>query len=632
MASKHGDLDKSIDRSLDDFGRWFRRKWWLAIIIIVVLWYIALYVVPLIFQALQNPGSLVGFILYAAFIIGMVIFQFVAIFWFLGRPRIYWVMPGETGVGFEDYKGNPEVLDAARRIVILLRGVKNFKEMGGQVSRGVLLVGPPGTGKSYLAQCIATESGVPFAHASAASFRAMFVGMDVLMIKNLYRKARRLAREYGGCILFLDEFDAIGMSRGSSNGGMGMGMGAGGFFGGGGTGGLNELLMQMDPPPLDSSWWKKTMRALGLMRGRHQAQPVLTIGATNIPDSLDAALLRPGRFDRKIVVAPPSDRYRGEVIEYYLAKVKHEEISLEKLVSDMQGYTPVAIKYVINEAAVIAHFDGRDKINYRDIGEAREAHEHGIRYPRTLSYMEKRRLAYHEAGHAIAAAKLYSRMRVAHATISKRLGIGGAEAFVESKPLEEIVTQSAEEIYNDIQVSLASRASEEIFLDTQLNGVGGDLHSATSLALYYVTAWGMDGQFFSASATLDPETIYTDSDVREKVEALLQRAYRDVYALVDRNRAATEAIAEALIQREDLDSDEIAELIRNAERPSYAEIAAAAISNAASAPYAIAAPVGAQNGNGNGNGHQRVVEGEVVRPVTGSDVGDAENVQQPDAG
>jgi ATP-dependent Zn protease len=246
--------------------------------------------------------------------------------------------------------------------------------------------------------------------------------------------------------------------------------------------------------------------------------------------------------------------------------------------------------------------------------------------------MEKRRLAYHEAGHAIAAAKLYSRMRVAHATISKRLGIGGAEAFVESKPLEEIVTQSAEEIYNDIQVSLASRASEEIFLDTQLNGVGGDLHSATSLALYYVTAWGMDGQFFSASATLDPETIYTDSDVREKVEALLQRAYRDVYALVDRNRAATEAIAEALIQREDLDSDEIAELIRNAERPSYAEIAAAAISNAASAPYAIAAPVGAQNGNGNGNGHQRVVEGEVVRPVTGSDVGDAENVQQPDAG
>ena len=308
----------------------------------------------------------------------------------------------------------------------------------------MLLIGPPGTGKSYLAQCIATESGVPFAYSSAASFRAMFIGMDVLMIKNLYRKARRLAREYGGCIIFMDEFDAIGMSRGRLHGRDGHGDGWWRLHGHGERrGGLERVLMQMDPPPLDSSWWKKSLRAIGLLRGRIQAQPVLTIGATNIPDSLDAALMRPGRFDRKIMVAPPSDRYRGEVIEYYLETIKHEEMSLEKLVSDMQGYTPVAIKYVINEAAVIAHFDGRDKISYRDIGQAREAHEHGIRYPRTLSYMEKRRLAYHEAGHAIAAAKLYSRMRVAHATISKRLGLGGAEAFVESKPLEEIVTDSA---------------------------------------------------------------------------------------------------------------------------------------------------------------------------------------------
>ena len=511
MASKHEDLDKSIDKSLDDFGRWIRRRWWLIPIVGVIAWYFIFYIAPTL--GVPQPGTLLQLFLQIAFAVSFIMIQFIALFWFLGRPRIYWVMPGETGVGFDDYKGNPEVLDAARRIVILLRGVKNFKDMGGEVSRGVLLVGPPGTGKSYLAQCIATESGVPFAYASAASFRAMFIGMDVLMIKNLYRKARRMAREYGGCIIFMDEFDAIGMSRGSSTGGMGMGMGGGGFMGmGSGAGGLNELLMQMDPPPLDSSWWKKSLRAFGLMRGRHQAQPVLTIGATNIPDSLDAALMRPGRFDRKIMVAPPSDRYRGEVIEYYLEKIKHEEMSLEKLVSDMQGYTPVAIKYVINEAAVIAHFDGRDKINYHDIGLAREAHEHGIRYPRTLSYMEKRRLAYHEAGHAIAAAKLYSRMRVAHATISKRLGLGGAEAFVESKPMEEIVTESADEIYADIQVSLASRASEEIFLDTQLNGVGGDLASATQMALYYVTHWGMDGKFFSAIAAGAPERIYTDPD------------------------------------------------------------------------------------------------------------------------
>src|SRR5689334_858572 len=245
------ELDQKIDRMLGRMGAAFR--------LLLVLTAIGLFVYFLLIPNFEAWGPYILFgislLFQLFFAIMFMIVQFVALFWFLGRPRIYWVMPGETGVGFADYKGNPEVLDAARRIVILLRGVKNFKEMGGQVSRGVLLIGPPGTGKSYLAQCIATESGVPFAYSSAASFRAMFIGMDVLMIKNLYRKARRMGREYGGCIIFMDEFDAIGMSRGSSNGGMGMGMGGGGFMGmGSGTGGLNELLMQMDPPPMDHSW------------------------------------------------------------------------------------------------------------------------------------------------------------------------------------------------------------------------------------------------------------------------------------------------------------------------------------------------------------------------------------------
>ncbi|MBV9706040.1 MAG: AAA family ATPase, partial [Chloroflexi bacterium] len=150
--------------------------------------------------------------------------QFVAIFWFLGRPRLYWVMPGETGVTFDDYKGNPEVLETARRIVQLLQGSKELKDMGGTAVRGLLLTGPPGTGKSYLAQCMSTEAGVPFAYASAASFRAMFIGMDILMIRNLYNKARRLAREYGACVIFMDEIDAIGGSRNQGNG---LGMGGG---------------------------------------------------------------------------------------------------------------------------------------------------------------------------------------------------------------------------------------------------------------------------------------------------------------------------------------------------------------------------------------------------------------------
>ena len=300
-----------------------------------------------------------------------------------------------------------------------------------------------------------------------------------------------------------------------------------------------------------------------------------TIGATNIPESLDPALLRPGRFDRKIMVAPPTDAHRGEVIEYYLDKVRHDDIALPKLVSDMMGYTPVAIKHVINEAVVIAHFDGRDSISYHDIAVARETHEYGIRYPRSLSRLEKRRLAYHEAGHAIAQAYLLPRFRVAHATIVKRLGSSG-EAFVEAKPLEEIVTQSSEEVFARIQVSLASRAAEELFLNARLNGVGGDLANATQLALQYVAHWGMGDTFFSAAATMAPERMYTDPALREQSEKLLRQAYTEVRALLERRRKALIAVAEALLEREELDSDEIEQLIHEAEAPSQEQAAALA--------------------------------------------------------
>src|SRR6266478_3524141 len=363
--TKQEDLDRSIDVGMDQFGRFLKRAW---------LWIFLIAIMPLVLLALgaQFATTLVTGFFQIAFAVFYIVIQFAALFWFLGRPRLYWVMPGETGVTFDDYKGNPEVLEAARRIVRLLEGTAEFREMGGQAVRGLLLTGPPGTGKSYLAQCMSTEAGVPFAYASAASFRAMFIGMNVLMIKRLYNKARRLAREYGGCVVFMDEIDAIGMSRSASAGRtMGMGGGIFGAMGGGGMGGLNELLMQMDPPNIETGWFKKILRMLGLYHSRVQNQPVLTVGATNIPDSLDPALLRPGRFDRKIHVAPPTDKYRSEVIEYYLNKVKYDpKISISALVQRLVDYTPVAIKHVVNEAVILAHFDGREMITYQDLIEA----------------------------------------------------------------------------------------------------------------------------------------------------------------------------------------------------------------------------------------------------------------------
>src|SRR5439155_13870190 len=205
-----------------------------------------------------------------------------------------------------DYKGNPEVLEAAKQVVTLLRGAKEFKDMGGEAIRGLLLVGNPGTGKSYLGQCIATEAGVPFGYMSAPSIQGMFMGMGTMRVMGLYGKARKLAQKYGACILFIDEIDAIGKSRSGMPG-----MGMGGMMMGGGGGALNELLNQMDPLPRDS-WKVRLLRRFGLRRRKADMKPVLTMAATNIAEVLDQALLRPGRFDRKITVDLPDGDGRRE--------------------------------------------------------------------------------------------------------------------------------------------------------------------------------------------------------------------------------------------------------------------------------------------------------------------------------
>lgn len=573
QTKKPNGLDKSIDLGMDQFGRFVKLRWLWLVIVVVVIWYFAVYIAPQI--TAPSPGSVLLYAFQIMFALLFGIMQFVAIFWFLGRPRLYWVMPGETGVTFEDYKGNPEVLEAARRIVALLRGTKEFQEMGGSAVRGLLLSGPPGTGKSYLAQCMSTEAGVPFAYASAASFKAMFIGMDILMIRNLYNKARRLAREYGGCVVFMDEIDAIGGSR-NGRGGMGMGGGMMGLLGGAGTGGLNQLLMEMDPPNIETGWFRKILRTLGLSHSRVQSQPVLTVGATNIPDTLDAALLRPGRFDRRINVAAPTDKYRPEVIEYYLNKVKYDpKIPLNALSQRLVEYTPVAIKHVINEAVIIAHFDGRDMISYKDLIEAQDIHEFGLRQIAELTPIERRRLAYHEAGHTVACYYLMERYFPAFVTLHMHGDLEGAAAFAAWRPKETVITNSKEDVLARIQVSLASRAAEELFLDVNLNGVAGDFASATQLAAAYVGVYGMDGTFTSYLAFANSVSGVNPSMVpkfNERVEAILQSQFKDVKRLFRQHSEAVIAVAEALIERDELTGDEIKELIETADANRVAKV------------------------------------------------------------
>ncbi len=493
-----------------------------------------------------------------AFAILFVLIQFVALFWFLGRGRVYWIMPGgETGISFKDYRGNEQVLEVSARVVTLLRGVRDFKRMGGEVSRGLLLIGPPGTGKTYLAQAIATEAGVPFAYASAPGFQNMFMGVGNLRITMLYAKARRLARRYGSAIIFIDEIDAVGAARTSQMGGGGGMMG--GMFGGGGMGMLNTLLLEMDPPNVDTSWKARVLRRLGLRRGRMVQPVVLTIGATNISEVLDQALLRPGRFDRKITIDPPDFDGRKDVIQYYVDKVRHDpNIDLDKIAADTVGYTPVSIKYLINEAAVVAHFEGRDFISYQDFSQARETNEWGLRQPiRSMSQKERRRLAYHETGHALAMALLQPENQLYKVTIIR---YGRALGLAASTPLEERYTQTREEVLSEIKVALASRAAEELFLGTGLTGVTSDLQQATRLAMGYFGYYGMGNSFYSYLAM--PSGLGgIDPDTKRRIEALLDEQYREVKQLLAEHADEVHIIAKRLLDELELHGEDVKDIL-----------------------------------------------------------------------
>ena len=542
---------------IEKFTGFFARHWrallvWLVLVAAFFFWFI------------PNAETAMPYVLYGAYLLFQLMFavlfmviQFGALFFFLSRGRTYWVMPGETGITFKDYRGQKDVLEVATRWVTLLRGVKEFKRMGGEVSKGLLLVGPPGTGKSYLAQAIATEAGVPFGYTSAASFRAMFLGMDVMTVWRLYRKAKSLAEKHGACILFIDEIDSIGSAR--------AGMGGGGMMGGmmgGGGGALNQLLMEMDPPRIGESWKNRLLRKWGLRKKPAVRPNVVTMAATNIVQVLDQALLRAGRFDRKLTIDKPDEEGRKDIIEYYLGKVRHEDMPLDRMSGDTIGYTPVEIKYVINEATVVAHFGGHDAVNYADFTEAREAHEFGIKQPiRGMKLEEKRRLAYHEAGHAFAMAMLTREtFRISKATILRQ---GGTLAMVAYKPAEERVTQTREELLADIQVSLASRAAEELFLNTQMNGFSGDLQHATWAAQAYLGIFGMGGSMYSYLGFGNSLTGMPD---KRRVEELLGELYQRVKTLLSLHAETVHAIAQALIANGELIGDDVLRIVDEKER------------------------------------------------------------------
>jgi len=507
----------------------------------------------------------------AAAALGMV-FQFVVFFWFLGRSRMYTIWPGQEGVSFEDYRGQPELLDQAKQIVKLLRGVRVFEDAGGEPLNGLLLEGPPGTGKTWLAQAISTEAGVPFFFIDASSLNSMFIGIGPLKVGNVYRKARKAAKEYGASIIFIDEIDAIGSRTGVSTiGGRAtdealtrrsrlpimMGMG-------GGMGLLSTLLIEMSGFSLEHGWWarKRTWWYKTILR-RKPPKPqkrVLTIGATNRMGSLDPALLRPGRFDKKIRIDAPDLEGRRDIIAYYLSRMAHDE-TMDPLVlaTETVNYTPADLKYLLNEALRYALFDGRTYMTYRDFRLAQPEHEMGTRMPiKNLAPEDKYRLAAHEVGHAICIRLFMPHCRIARITIIRQ---GGAHGHVSWYPATEDYDymNTYENLMNRLRTALGGKAGELEFCGEAAQtlgvgvSVGGGSDFGTSRAILAAMAdagmFGVLGANFNGSNYM-PE-------MREAMEDTFRETLEEVRLALRAHKAMGERLINLMVEKDELLAAEV---------------------------------------------------------------------------
>jgi len=519
-------------------------------------------------EVMQLFMTVVGVVIQISMYISAFILQFVAIFWFLSRSRMYTVMPGSEGISFDDYRGQPELLEQAQQIVMLLRGVKAFEGAGGEPLNGLLLEGPPGTGKTWLAKAISTEAGVPFFYVDTSSLQGMFMGTSTLKVSGMYSKARKAAKEYGAAVVFLDEIDSVGSRSGVSSVRDGQGGGSDPSGMGGGMGLLSTLLIEMSGFGQEHGWrarWRAWFYRTFLRREPPRLQKrVLTIGATNRVVALDPALLRPGRFDKKIRVEVPDMLGRRDIFEYYLNKVAHDD-SMDPaiLATETPGYSPADIKYLLNEALRYALFDGRRYTTYRDFRLAQPEHEMGLRAPlKHIAPEAKLRLAYHEAGHAVAVRLFMPGNRIARITIVRQ-GSAFGHVWHYSARDEYPGMLTKEEAMNRLRVSVAGKAGEMEFcgLQNQTLGVGGDFQRINGMLRQM--AWC--GMFGAMGATLreefNPQTLrvevkFTDEQLRG-VEEAYQQLITETRQALRENGHVVEALVKLLLEKEELLADEV---------------------------------------------------------------------------
>ena len=555
---------KTVGRVGSNLGYFWQKNRWRLLAVLMIFTFLVvlngtLTVVNSLFSFLTSAPFLA---IQLGFALMFGILQFAGIMWFLSRPRRYTIKPDDPqiGISFEDYRGQPDLLHHAKVTVGILRGAKEFEARGGDMPKGMLLSGHPGTGKTFLATVIAAEARLPFIYIDASSLRGMFWGMTELMVMKLFRDARGLARKYappgqrGACILFMDEIDSIGMNRGGQGGGQ-QGQLMGGMLMGGGTG-LNTLLNQMDSlgDHVEDRWTHKVLRWFGLERGPVRNKPlVFVIGATNRPAVLDPALTRPGRLDRILEVHRPDAEGRRDIIGHYLAKKAHDpDLPMELLINDSMGWTPIMIKTIINEALIHAHQEGRDSLTYKDWLDAADERDLGLQQPiRAWNADDRRKTAYHEAGHAVAARYLRPENRIAKASIIRR---GHALGYVQQQPREERTSLYARSIETSIMVSLAGHVIENRFLDSLTTGPASDLAAATNWAEAYVGSYAMGPTKLILPGV---DSAAPSGPVLMGAHELLDQLYEETERLLREKEPAVHFLARVLIERGELIGEDL---------------------------------------------------------------------------
>jgi cell division protease FtsH len=457
-----------------------------------------------------------------------------------GKAKAKLVSDKAVKVTFADVAGIEEAKNEVQEIIEFLRDPQKFSRLGGKIPKGVLLVGSPGSGKTLLAKAIAGEASVPFFSISGSDFVEMFVGVGASRVRDLFEQAKKSAP----CIIFIDEIDAVGRHRGAGLGG--------GHDEREQT--LNQLLVEMD--------------------GFEGKEGVIIIAATNRPDVLDPALLRPGRFDRQIVVPVPDVKGRIEILRVHSKNIPlSTDVQLEKIARGTPGFSGADLANLINEAALIAARRSKESVDMADFEFAKDKVLMGAeRRSMVLSDEEKKNTAYHEAGHALVAKLTPGTDPLHKVSIIPR---GRALGVTQQLPIDDRYTYSKDYLLKALNVLLGGRAAEEIALSHMTTGAGNDLERATDLARKMVTEWGMSEKLGPLTFGKKDEQIFlgreiarhkdysekTAVDIDEEVKRLVIDAYENARGLLRKNVDLLEAVAHALLERETIDGPDIDKII-----------------------------------------------------------------------